>query len=230
MVRGCGPRSLHPSPARSYEHTRAKPATPGGTRAPSTEKSPTPASRMTVGAAARASPVQSRCSRHPPTSTRRPGGAGGPSGAPWAFARPGLDSRSVAAMPATAERRITTGFIGSSLRQPPVARTLDDDPVGSAIGRHIGLRRKAWSYRGILVPHHLAARAQVPPPDEADGVPGDRSSELQQGTMLGVDIYALQGRVTWRCDERVDGQRAAQELPFQPLAHRAPAGGEVDRW
>src|SRR5690349_4623937 len=77
MVRGCGPRSLHPSPARSYEQTRANLATPDWTRLHSTEKSPLPASRMTVGWEARASPMQLRCSRHPPTSTSRPGGGKG---------------------------------------------------------------------------------------------------------------------------------------------------------
>src|SRR4029453_13180469 len=77
MVRGRGPRSLHPDPARSYEHTRAKRATAGCTRLQSTEKSPAPASRMTVGCEVRASPVQFRCSLHPPTSTNRPGGGSG---------------------------------------------------------------------------------------------------------------------------------------------------------
>jgi hypothetical protein len=77
MVRGRGPRSLHPDPARSYEHTRAKRATLGCTRLQSTEKSPAPASRMTIGCELRASPAQFRCSRHPPTSTNRPGGGSG---------------------------------------------------------------------------------------------------------------------------------------------------------
>src|SRR5689334_25049317 len=49
IVRGCGPMSLQPSPARSYEQTRAKLETPGCTRLQSTEKSPMPASRITVG-------------------------------------------------------------------------------------------------------------------------------------------------------------------------------------
>src|SRR5436309_8451394 len=86
MVRGCGPSSLHPSPARSYEQTRANLATMGCTRLHSTEKSPIPASRITVGPAGRASPVQFRWRRHPPMSTRRPGaGRGGAEGS-WARA------------------------------------------------------------------------------------------------------------------------------------------------
>ena len=77
MVRGRGPRSLHPDPARSYEHARAKRATRGCTKLQSTEKSPAPASRMTVGCEVRVSPAQCRCSRHPPTSTNWPGGGSG---------------------------------------------------------------------------------------------------------------------------------------------------------
>ena len=48
------------SPARSYEQTRAKAAMPGWTRLQSTEKSPAPASKMTVGRDARRVPVQFR--------------------------------------------------------------------------------------------------------------------------------------------------------------------------
>src|SRR5262249_16030041 len=58
IVCGTGPRSLHASPARSYQHTRVSLATSGCTRAQSNEKSPLPDDKTTVGLPF---PVHQRC-------------------------------------------------------------------------------------------------------------------------------------------------------------------------
>src|SRR3954470_4269053 len=119
MVRGCGPSSLHPDPARSYEQTRANRATPGCTRLQSTEKSPAPASRMTVGCALRASPVQFRCSCHPPTSTNRPGGGRGGEVVVSCACDAGEPPRSRSTVTVTQQHRVRSPCI-----YPPCLRSL----------------------------------------------------------------------------------------------------------
>src|SRR6185503_15365994 len=77
MVLGFGPILLHPSPARSYQQTLANFDTPGCTRLHSPEKSPMPASSITVGKELSACPVQLICNCQPPISTNLPGGEDG---------------------------------------------------------------------------------------------------------------------------------------------------------
>src|SRR5262245_692080 len=75
LVRGFGPGSLLPNPARSYAQTRVSLRTPGVTHSQVESVSPAPASRITAGDP---SPSQRRFNLKPPTSMRCAARAGRP--------------------------------------------------------------------------------------------------------------------------------------------------------
>src|SRR4051812_7123400 len=80
MVRGPGPASLQPQPARSYAQLRI-PGIARCTADHALENAPAPASSMTVGAPAELEPVHRMWRRYPPTSMSLPGA--GPAGRVW---------------------------------------------------------------------------------------------------------------------------------------------------
>src|SRR4029079_16071044 len=124
---------LQPSPARSYEHTRANFETPDCTRLHSTEKSPMPASKITVGCDELAFPVQFRWRRHPPTSTNRPGAVMGGDDASTAFcAGPLLAATKSATTPAVQREKRVIGRAPQSSAMRPARHTprLDCAPSG----------------------------------------------------------------------------------------------------
>ena len=95
LVRGRGPGSLHPYPARSYEQTLANSATPGATEDHVSELPGSPASRMTTGPPL---PWHSRCPRRPSISINSPG-----AGLPLSADRESAHWRSRPAMRVTAK-------------------------------------------------------------------------------------------------------------------------------
>ena len=68
-VRGIGPASLQPNPARSYAQPQVQRATDGCTSDQLRDDAPSAASKITAGDP---DPEQATCSRCPPTSTNRP--------------------------------------------------------------------------------------------------------------------------------------------------------------
>src|SRR5512146_1869841 len=103
--------SLQPSPARSYAHTRAKFETPGCTRLHSTEKSPMPASRITLGSDGLARPEQFRWRRQPPTSINLPGAVTGGDVSTVLCAAPLPPMTTSATPPVQRERRDVIGLL-----------------------------------------------------------------------------------------------------------------------